>query len=204
MQLHPLRVAFDPVQLLRRLGIRLRVLPSDWQTHRVALPDVASDHALMRNVLPDLLPELGFDFETPQRITTATSSVGTSRRRAAGGPGSRLRMLDRHGRWWGYEIGCGKRETGYGRCCGRRGKEGREAGDLAGRKVSDSALVVDLETGTYSVRGVVSDAVERGQRKLHDEETVSEERRRRRGTHPGQMSVGQLNAHDVHHFEGNG
>jgi len=47
----------------------------------MSLSNVAADHALVSNILPDLSPQLRLDFEVLQRITTTfepLSGVGFS------------------------------------------------------------------------------------------------------------------------------
>lgn len=56
-------VPVDPVELLRRFRVRARPLASDGQVRSVPSSDVAPNHPLVRNVVPDLLTQFQLDLE---------------------------------------------------------------------------------------------------------------------------------------------
>lgn len=55
----------DPVESFRSLRVALSVLSSDGQMHRVPSSDVATNHTLVSDVLPDFPPQIGFNFHHP-------------------------------------------------------------------------------------------------------------------------------------------
>jgi len=61
-------MSIQPVEFLRRLRIVLRILPSHWQMHRVPSADIASNHALMSNILPNFPLQFRLDLELPQWV----------------------------------------------------------------------------------------------------------------------------------------
>jgi hypothetical protein len=73
-----------PVELLRRRRVRPRLLSAHGQTHSMPLSNIASDHTLVCNVLPDLPAELGLDPEVPELVSAATGTVPHARRRPGG------------------------------------------------------------------------------------------------------------------------
>ena len=53
----------DPVEFLGRLRVVLGVLSSDWKTHGMSPSNVASNHPLVSNILPNLPPQLRLDLQ---------------------------------------------------------------------------------------------------------------------------------------------
>ena len=51
----------DPIQLPRRLRIRLRILTTHRKMHRMSPPHITPNHPLMRDILPHLPPQLLLD-----------------------------------------------------------------------------------------------------------------------------------------------
>ena len=84
----------DPVEFLRRLCVVLRVLSSNGKTHGVSPSNITSDHPLVRNILPNLLPQLCLDLQILQRIIP---SLRVRRRRRTAPAGFEGVQSDRTG-----------------------------------------------------------------------------------------------------------
>lgn len=58
----------DPVEFLGSLRVVLGILSSDWKAHGVSPSDITSNHPLVRNILPNLPPQLRLDLQVSQRV----------------------------------------------------------------------------------------------------------------------------------------
>jgi len=56
----------DPVEFLGRLRVVLCVLSPNRKTHGVSPSNVTSNHPLVGDILPNLLPQLRLDLQFPQ------------------------------------------------------------------------------------------------------------------------------------------
>lgn len=69
----------DPVQLLRRVCVRLRVLTTHGQAHGMALADITAYHPLVSDVFTDVATELGLYLEIPELILASHGPVRHTR-----------------------------------------------------------------------------------------------------------------------------
>lgn len=64
-----LLITIQSVEFPGRLRVVLCILSSDWKMHGVPPANITSNHTLMRNVLPNLPSQLGFNLEVLERIS---------------------------------------------------------------------------------------------------------------------------------------
>jgi hypothetical protein len=164
-------MAGDSVELPCRLCIRLRVLPTYRQTHRMPLANVTSDHPLVSNILPHLALQVRFYPQPAQRVRALGLGLRERRRRCvelcevctcAG------QVLQEHGPRRGLEGGGRERCTRRGGRGGKRGEEGSNGCDLRWGELANAAGVADLEAGADATGGVVAYFVEKGQGMLRN------------------------------------
>ena len=146
----------DPVEFPRCFGIRLGILSSDRQTHRMSLPHITSDHPQMSNVLLHNSSRLRLDLQALERIWGTRQRVLKSF-----SPDVLYRCKDKrfiiHGR---------ERHTAEWRRGRGGGEERGKLGDLGRCEVPNFLSVMDLQSCTKSVGCLGADAVECSQRLL--------------------------------------
>ena len=161
-------VPLIPIQLVKfpcRFSIRLSILSSNWQMHRMSPPNITPNHPLMCDILPDLPPKLWLDPQILQRVYISLSIRDFLFPCLSLLGGFRFcgwQVLDRCVGWRWSEIRRGEWVSGHWGCCSRGGEKGREGGDLIGRQTFNFAFVVDLETGAETMGGFVTYAIEMG------------------------------------------
>ena len=106
----------DSVELPRRLCVRLRVLPTYRQTHRMPPADVTPNHPLVSNVLPHLAFQVRLYPQPAERVRTLSFDPWKRRR-------GRVELREVCACSGQVLERCGGRERleGYGREGGTRG-----------------------------------------------------------------------------------
>ena len=129
----------------------------------MSLADIATNHALVGNVLPHLAFQVRLNPQPTQRIHTARllsrewrrrrvefREVGPCARQSLQRSRRRGRLECRRGEWRAWGDG--------GR--GGRGEEGGNGGQLCCGELAHATGVVDLQAGTDATGGVATDPVE--------------------------------------------